>query len=195
MKGLALGCSHTAGVGLDPKDCYVSVLSELTGYPIVNQALGSGNHTVVQHRLVHALQQPTLPDFVIAQWPNPFRRITYQGWQAHNENISTKSPAFEQLLRQSEQNFYQPWLDTIMICNLLCRALKVKCINIMIEDIEPNYHAVLTANNIVLHTDRKIPGETWLMDSAASDNMHHSAHCHKQWAERIFGLLNEHTTP
>lgn len=193
MSGLALGCSHTAGVGIDPKHCYVSVLAELVGCAIVNQAQSGGNHTVVQHRLVRALQQPVLPDFVIAQWPNPFRRITYHNKQARNENISVSSSAFEQLMRLSEQNFYQPWLDAIVVCNLLCKALNVKCINIMIEDVAPEYHAVLAANQVVLHTDRKIPGETWLMDSAASDNLHHSAVCHKQWAERLLGLLNEHT--
>lgn len=194
MSGLALGCSHTAGVGIDSEHCYVSVLANLMGQPIVNQAQVGGNHTVVQHRLVQALQQQTLPDFVIAQWPNPFRRITYHNKQAHNENINASSAAFDQLLRQSEQNFYQPWLDTIIVCNLLCKSLNVTCINIMIEDVAPEYHAVLTANNIVLHTDRKLPGQTWLMDSAASDNSHHSAQCHKQWAQRLFGLLNEHTT-
>jgi hypothetical protein len=195
MSGLALGCSHTAGTGIVYKDCYISVLSDLIGCSIVNQAESGSNHTAIQHKLVQALQQPTLPDFVIAQWPNPFRRITYHNGHAHNENINASSPAFEQLLRQSEQNFYQPWLDTIVVCNLLCRSLNIKCINIMIEDVAAEYHAVLTANNIVLHTDQKLPGKTWLMDSAASDNLHHSAHCHKQWAERIFGLLNEHTTP
>lgn len=41
---------------------------------------------------------------------------------------------------------------------------------------------------------RKLPDQTWLMDSAASDKLHHSAQCHKQWAERIFRILNEHTT-
>lgn len=195
MKALALGCSHTAGTGIDPKDCYVSVLAELIGCTIDNQAQAGGNHTIMQHRLVRAVQQPDLPRFVIAQWPNPFRRITYHSGHPRNENINVSSPAFEQLLRLSEQNFYQPWLDTIVVCNLLCKGFNIRCINIMIEDVAPEYHAVLTANNIVLHTDRKQPGETWLMDSAASDNLHHSAHCHKQWAERLFGLLNENTTP
>jgi hypothetical protein len=29
------------------------------------------------------------------------------------------------------------------------------------------------------------------MDNKASDNLHHSAICHKQWAERLIGLINE----
>jgi hypothetical protein len=52
----------------------------------------------------------------------------------------------------------------------------------------------LDNNNIRLHWDQKIPGKTWLFDSAASDNLHHSAVCHKQWAERLYGIFNENTT-
>jgi hypothetical protein len=52
----------------------------------------------------------------------------------------------------------------------------------------------LAAENIILHVDQKLPAQTWLMDSAASDKLHHSAQCHKQWAERIMELLNDYTT-
>lgn len=194
MTGLALGCSHTAGTGVDPADCYVNVLSRLCGKQIINQAVSGGNHTIVQQRLVKALQSDTLPDFIIAQWPNPFRRTTWNNGRPHNENIHIASPVFVQLLRQGEQNFYQPWLDTIIVCNLLCRAMGIVCINIMIEDVAPEHHNTLKDNNIVLHVDKKLPGETWLMDSAAADNLHHSAHCHQQWAQRLNGLLNEYTT-
>jgi len=194
MTGLALGCSHTVGVGIPAEHCYVSVLSKLINQPITNLAVAGGNHTVMQQRLVHALQQHPLPSFVIAQWPNPFRRVTWTGNIPNNENINAASPAFNQLLRQSEMNFCQPWLDTIIVCNLLCKSLSVACINIMIEDVAEQHHAVLGSNQIVLHTDKKIPSETWLMDSAASDKLHHSAACHAQWANRLHGLLNEHTT-
>ena len=191
MTAIALGCSHTAGSGLDKSECYVSVLAQMIGRHIDNQGVPGGNHTVIQHRLVKVLQQYELPDFVIAQWPDPFRRITWRDNRAYNEYINDCSPAFKQLLRQGEQNFYQPWLDTIVVCNLLCKALGINCINIMIHDIAPSYHAVLTANDVVLHVDKKLPNQTWLMDSAAQDKIHHSAQCHKQWAERIAGLLNE----
>jgi len=32
MTGAALGCSHTAGTGINPSDCYVSVLSRMIGH-------------------------------------------------------------------------------------------------------------------------------------------------------------------
>lgn len=193
MSALALGCSHTAGIGVDPADCYVSVLSTMLGQPIVNKGVSGGNAAHIQQHLVQALKPTLRPDFVIAQWPNPIRRTIWYGETSRNENISTASAPFQQLLRASERNFLQPWMDTIIVCNLLCRTASVPIINIMIEDVAPEYHARLANERIQLHVDRKLPGETWLMDSAASDNLHHSAQCHKQWAERIFGLLNEHT--
>lgn len=191
--GLALGCSHTAGVALTPADCYVSVLSRLLDCAILNRAVPGGNATHVQNNLVQALKSTQPIGFVIAQWPNPFRRTVWHGARSSNENINNASAAFQQLLHAGPENFMQPWIDTIIVCNLLCSTAKIPCINIMIEDVAPEYHAQLANEHIQLHVDRKLPGETWLMDSAASDKLHHSAQCHKQWAERIFGLLNEHT--
>lgn len=194
MTAIALGCSHTAGIGVAPADCYVSVLSRMTGRDILNKGVPGGNAAHVQQHLVQALNHTVRPDFVIAQWPNPIRRTMWHGVTAHNENISIASVPFQQLLRASERNFLQPWTDTIIVCNLLCRIAGVPIINIMIEDVAPEYHVQLANERIRLHVDRKLPDQTWLMDSAASDKLHHSAQCHKQWAERIFGLLNEHTT-
>ena len=191
MTAIALGCSHTAGLYLDESERYVSVLAQIIGHPIANLAEPGGNHSVVQQRLVRVLQKSKLPEFVVAQWPDPFRRMTWQGEQAHNETVKNSSVAFQQLLRQGEQNFYQPWLDTIVICNLLCRALDVKCINIFLQDLEFKHNAVLKANGVVLHANSNLPNETWLTDWSAKDNIHHSARCHRQWAERIAGLLNE----
>lgn len=193
MTAIALGCSHTAGVGIETHDCYVSVLGQLLNTHIKNLGVPGGNFSHVQHALVTALKSPQPPNLVIAQWPNPIRLTVWHDKRASYENLNNASPAFKQLLRTGEKNFYQPWLDAIVVCNLLCQQAHVPIINIMIEDIEPQYHAALACENIVLHVDRKLPGQTWLMDSAASDNLHHSAHCHQQWANRLLGLLNEYT--
>lgn len=191
MTALALGCSHTAGVGIDPADCYVTVLSAQLGIPIDNLGVPGGNHMHVQNNLVRALKYTRRPDFVVAQWPNPFRRTTYYNNIARDENIATAQTPFLELLRAGEKNFYQPWLDAIVVSDLLCKTATVPVIHIMIENVDEQYHSYLAQYNIQLHVDRKTPEETWLMDSAASDNLHHSAHCHQQWAQRLFGLLNE----
>jgi hypothetical protein len=194
MTAVALGCSHTAGVGVDPQHCYVSVLGQLLNTPIKNPGVPGGNCSHVQQALITELKSSQRPDFVIAQWPNPIRLTVWHGGQAKNENLNHASPAFNQLLRTGEQNFYQPWLAAIVVCNLLCQQAGVPIINIMIEDVDSQYHTALASENIVLHVDRKLPDQTWLMDSAASDNLHHSARCHQQWANRLHGLLNEYTT-
>ena len=105
MTALALGCSHTAGVGVDPADCYVSVLGRMLDRPIVNKGVPGGNAIHVQKHLVQALKTTLRPDFVIAQWPNPIRRTIWHGTIPQNENIITASEPFRQLLRASEQNF------------------------------------------------------------------------------------------
>jgi hypothetical protein len=194
MTALALGCSHTAGVGIAIEDCYVSVLSTLLAADVDNQGVGAGNAAHVQSNLVQALTRTRRPDFVIAQWPNPIRRTIWHNNIPKKETIMNSSTAFRELLRTGEKNFYQPWIDTIVVCNLLCQIASVPIVNIMIEDISQEYHAMLAAEKIVLHVDRKLPDQTWLMDSAASDNLHHSARCHAQWAQRLHGLVNELTT-
>lgn len=193
MTALAMGCSHTAGVGIEPMDCYVSVLGQMLDRPIMNLGVPGGNAAHVQRALVKSLKSTSTLDFVIAQWPNPIRRTVWLGDQPCDENIHNAGPAFRQLLRASENNFIQPWIDTIVVCNWLCKLAAVPIVNIMIEDVAPEYHAVLNSEGVQLHVDQKIPGKTWLMDSAASDNLHHSAQCHKQWAERLVGLIDELT--
>ena len=53
---------------------------------------------------------------------------------------------------------------------------------------------LLKKEGIVLHMDEKLPGKTWLFDNAANDNMHHSARCHRAWADRLVGLIDENTS-
>jgi hypothetical protein len=194
MTALALGCSHTAGVGIAVVDCYASVLSKLLAVNIDNQGVPAGNAGDVQSNLVQALTHTRRPDFVIAQWPNPIRRTMWHNNISKKETIMNSSAAFKELLRTGEKNFYRPWIDTIVVCNLLCQIASVPIVNIMIEDISQEYHAMLAAEKIVLHVDKKLPDETWLMDSAASDRLHHSAVCHRQWAQRLYRLVNEFTT-
>jgi lysophospholipase L1-like esterase len=194
MTAIALGCSQTAGIGLEVQDRYTTVLSKLLNTPIEARGVNNGNAAHVQSNLVQVLKTQR-PDFVIAQWPSPIRRTVWNRNTVRDENINNASPAFQKLLDQSEKNFYQPWIDTIVVCNLLCELAGVPIVNIMLHDIPQEYHDQLALNGIVLHVDKKLPDQTWLMDSGASDNLHHSATCHKQWAQRLFGLINELTTP
>ena len=192
-KGLALGCSHTAGIGIDISDCYVNIVSRYYQIPITNKSVPGGSYEQVERNLVHEIKNDC-PNFVIAQWPNPFRRTMWYGDRSSRENINNAGPVFKQLLKLGERNFYTLWTQSIITCNALCTAFQVPIVNIMLENFEEKYHQVLNNEGIILHVDEKLPGKTWLFDSAASDNSHHSARCHAAWADRLVGLIDEIAT-
>lgn len=191
---MATGCSHTAGVGIELHDCYVSCISRHYNMPVLNNGVPSGNCVHVLMSIVEILKTNRRPKFVIAQWPNPIRRTIWTNGVEQLQNIHTAGPAFALLLKNGEENFYEDWLQSIIVGNLLCKLANVPIVNIMLEDIEDCYHDRLSNEHITLHTDQKLPGSTWLFDSAATDQLHHSAYCHRQWADRLIGLIDEHTT-
>jgi hypothetical protein len=193
MTGLAIGCSHTAGVGVAPHECYVSVLSRQIGLPIINLSEPGGNSLHIQERLVDHLRY-NLPEFVILQWPNIFRRTTWLKGSPVKENIHNASQVFHVIMKAGPENFTNPWLMNIITCNRLCNLAGIPTINILLESLDSDSLEILQKQDIVMHCDDKTPTRTWLFDGAGSDNLHHSARCHAQWAERLKGLLNEYTT-
>ena len=193
MTALALGCSHTAGVGVDAVDCYVNLLAAHYHIVIENHAIPGGNADKCVWALTRVLDN-VCPEFVIAQWPNPIRRTVWHGHRANNENVNNASVAFRSLLAAGQENFMQPWLQNIKVADTLCKLAGVPVIHILLEDLESKYVDILHSQNITLHRDLKQPGQTWLFDSQGSDNLHHSALCHAAWAKRLIGLIDELTT-
>jgi hypothetical protein len=191
---IASGCSHTAGTGNNINDCYVSVLERHYNYPILNYAVDGGNCNNVLLDIVQAVQKDSKPKYFIAQWPNPFRRTLWVQNKKQLQTINSCDDSFKILLKHSEQNFYEPWLQAIIIGNLLARQVNIPIINIMLENVDQQHQTRLAESNIELHVDEKLPGRTWYFDSAADDKLHHSPWCHQQWAERIIGLIDEYTT-
>jgi len=191
-KGLALGCSHTAGIGINYSDCYVTLLSQHYQTTIKNLAVPGGSYEQVESNLINEIKHDC-PDFVIAQWPNPFRRTIWNGDRPSLENVTNASLVFEQLLKLGEKNFYTLWIQSIVTCNTVCTMAQVPIVNIMLENLEEQYYLQLKKEGVVLHVDEKLAGKTWLFDSAANDNQHHSARCHRAWADRLIGLLDENT--
>lgn len=191
---IAMGCSHTAGVGIAIHDCYVSCISRHYDISVLNQGVPSGNHTQVLMNITSALKNEISPRFIIAQWPNPIRCNMWINGVSKKLTISNANPLFNLLLKNGEENFYEPWLQSIIVGNLLCKLANVPIINILLEDIPEQYRARLNNEHIKLHVDQKLPGLTWIFDSAADDNLHHSAASHAQWTKRIIGLIDETTT-
>lgn len=191
---VAAGCSHTAGTGNSIDDCYVSVLERHYGFEIKNWAVPGGNCNHVLMAVVKAVQQDSRPTFVIAQWPNVFRRTLWYGDRDIKQNINSADDSFKLLLEKSEQNFYEPWMQSVIIANLLGKQSGTPIINILLESIEQKYLDRLAKSNIELHTDQKLPGLTWFFDSNAQDKLHHSPWCHQKWAERLIGIIDAYTT-
>jgi len=192
---IATGCSHTAGVGNDIADCYVSVLERHYNFPIENHGVPGGSATDVLQVIVAGIQRNPKPEFIIAQWPNPIRRSMWVAEKKQLQNVNNADESFRILLRNGLENFYEPWTRSIIIGNLLCNLSGIPIINIHLEStVEPVYLKELNDNNIKMHIDEKLPNLTWLLDSKAQDNLHHSPKCHESWAERLIGLIDAITS-
>lgn len=188
------GCSHTAGVGIDPDDCYVKLIETHYQIPIQNLAIPGGGCTEVLNHVVGAVNCADKPKFIVAQWPNVFRKSIWISGRRRLQNINSCEESFRLLLQSGEENFYEPWMQAVVVANLVSTLAQVPLINIMLENLKQPYLGRLEAENIHLHVDEKLPGRTWLFDSKADDNLHHSASCHQQWAQRLIGIIDENTT-
>jgi len=188
------GCSHTFGVGLDRSECYVSLLEQHYKFTINNHGVPSGSCNDVLTSIVDAIKNNNRPKFIVAQWPNVFRRICWINNKKQLQNINSCDNSFQMLLKNGEENFYEPWIQSVIIANLLCKLAQIPLVNIMLENIDQQYLDRLQKENITLHTDEKLPGRTWLFDNGANDGHHHSFKCHKQWTKRLIEIIDEYTT-
>jgi hypothetical protein len=192
---IVTGCSHTAGVGLEPADCYVSLLENHYKFTVYNHGVPGGGNTDVLIKIIKAIKATDKPKFIVAQWPNPFRKHLWMNNQLVLQNIHSCDESFKLLVKNGDANFYEPWMQSIITANLLCQLAQIPLVNIMLENVDQPYHTRLQQENIHLYVDEKVPGKTWLFDNGASDGLHHSPRCHQRWADRLIGIIDEHTTP
>ena len=61
------GCSHTAGVGNDLADCYVSLLEKHYMFPINNHGVPGGGCTDVLLKIIAAVKATPRPKFIVAE--------------------------------------------------------------------------------------------------------------------------------
>jgi hypothetical protein len=191
---LAVGCSHTAGYGVEQEEIYISQLSRCYDRPIHNAALGTGNHAVCYRNIQLWVEKYGCPELIIAQWPNPVRRTIWEGDLGNLCTIQSPDTLFQTMVKTGENNFYVDWMSSILAANQLCKYLGIRIINILLENVDLRYHKILNNHGVILHVDEKLPGKSWIFDSAGSDNQHHSAQSHRLWAERIAGIIDESTT-
>ena len=191
---LAVGCSHTAGYGVAKEETYISQLSRHYDRPIHNAAIGTGNHAVCYHNIVLWLEKYGSPELIIAQWPNPIRRTIWYNNNGELHTVSSSDNLLHAMVKAGQNNFYVDWMSSIFAANHLCKQLRINIINILLENIDLEYNKILNDRGITLHQDEKLPGKSWIFDSAGSDDQHHSARCHQLWSERVIGIIDELTT-
>ena len=93
---IALGCSHTFGVGLHTEHRYSDLLEYEYDCKVFNLGVPGGSQNLVKDNLLHLISSGCkLPKLVIIQWPADIRLwFGYQGinWQTTKiKNISLKS--------------------------------------------------------------------------------------------------------
>lgn len=187
------GCSHTGATGLDISQGYTQQLANDLKIPGINLSRPGGNHQVCAYNITRWLRY-SRPEFVIVQWPHPIRKLIWRNGGAAVLNVhADQDPLFDQMLRYGEENFYCEWMQCILTITTLCSAMNISCVHWSLDEIDDVYHRMLRNNDIVLHDNDK-DSTLWHRDGAAQDRQHHSAKCHAQWAQKLKGLLNEHTT-
>jgi len=187
---LVAGCSHTAGVGIDPTQTWANKLAQELDLSLVNLAQAGACARFVSLSLIEYLTQTsTVPELIIAQWPNPYRSMKIVNQTIRFYNTQAMDDEFEQRLKTNPESFIIEWTDSIVDLNTFWPG---KIINICLESAQA--HMIqsmqdLFDKNIILHIDEKLPGKTWHFDSAAQDKLHHSTECHQKWADRILTIL------
>jgi hypothetical protein len=190
---LVAGCSHTAGVGIDPGQTWASKLAQELDLDLVNLARSGACAKFVSSALIEYLTQTSVaPKLIIAQWPNPYRSMKIVDQKIRFCNTQAMDDEFKQRLKTDPNSFIVEWKNSIIELNTFWAG---KIINICLES-KQDYTAYsvqdLAYRDIILHLDEKLPGKTWHFDSAARDKIHHSPECHQKWADRILTILENH---
>lgn len=202
---LVAGCSHTAGVGVTLDNCWAQHVATHCNLQLVNLARPAACAKFVSDSVIDWLSTaPVLPQLIVVQWPTPYRSMDKLHETVHFCNVNFEfdrdnRPSqifFEKLkkdfmtrLKNDPDSFVEEWYTSIKNLNFYTQ---IKIINVYLDSNDlPTTHKIqnLKDQGIVLHTDEKTAEKTWYFDSKASDGVHHSEHCHRQWANRIISLI------
>ena len=184
------GCSLTEGHGLHLHQTWASKFEKSTNTQVFNLAKGCSSAEFVSQNLQNWIRSYT-PKLVVAQWPNPYRSLTWKkSWAMFNVN-SDHDEIYRINLRNGDENFYHGWCNSIITLNYFCQKHNIPIVNMCLESVDMVEPAlpILEKFNIELHYDQKVPGKTWFFDSAALDKSHHSEFCNEKWTQRLLTLI------
>ena len=194
-----IGCSHTEGTATPLELTWGSVLEKQLKIQIVNLGVGSSNAVFCKKNIMSwVTSRSLLPKFVVVQWPNPFRLLSYSRMGAEFELLNgTDGQLINTTLKMSENNFLESWLSAIIDTNNILQLLNIPCYNIHFQtqqDFQIDIVNILKQHHIKIYLNENITGVTWLLDSNAYDKSHHSTECQQQWADRLTVIINENPT-
>ena len=196
---IVAGCSHTEGTATPLELTWGSVLEKQLKIQIVNLGVGSSNAVFCKKNIMSwVTSRSLLPKFVVVQWPNPFRLLSYSRMGAEFELLNgTDGQLINTTLKMSENNFLESWLSAIIDTNNILQLLNIPCYNIHFQtqqDFQIEIVNILKQHHIKIYLNENITGVTWLLDSNAYDKSHHSTECQQQWADRLTVIINENPT-
>lgn len=183
------GCSLTEGHGLHQHQTWAIQYEKLLGITLYNLAKGGSSADFVSQALQNWIYTYN-PLLVIAQWPNPFRSLSWKNSEARFNLNSDSDEIYRVNLKNGIENFYHRWCTSIITLNQLCKFKNIPIINMCLEtqDVVDPALPILNHYGIELHYDIKIPDHTWFFDSAALDQKHHSEWCNAKWVERLLTI-------
>ena len=193
---LLSGCSHSEGVGLPLESSYCKLLEKNINMPIINLGAGGSNATFSKKNIMAWIHsKKNLPEFVIVQWPNPYRLSIYTEKISKFEVVQAPSSSIiHTMVKLSDSNFLDPWLSAIIDTNNILQLMKIPCYNIHFQTAEnfpKEIITILNSYNIKMYFNNHDSESIWLLDNNALDKSHHSAICHAQWANRLKEIINE----
>jgi hypothetical protein len=173
--GLALGCSHTEGIGIPEQNTWPSVLSKLLGIHIWNLGVGGVSLDTVFRLLDYWLPKLS-PKFVTICIPNIARTELFQSSDLVNFGPWSTSS------KKEEEFYYRKWIDSginliqlrrknLLAIQQLCHSANVKLI--MLD----SYLILKTSDNDITP------------DNTARDLKHFGVQNHMYFAQQVYTAL------
>lgn len=165
--GIAIGCSHTEGLGIPQSAAWPSVLSKLTNTHVWNLGVG-GSSIDTCFRLLDYWLPILKPQFVTMCVPPADRVEVIDRGNAASITVNLVGPEYL-------HSYYKVWASDD------ANAAISKRKNLLAMQ------QLCDVANIPL---RYIDSNTWLSGAHARDLMHHGVDANAEFAQRMYNLLN-----
>jgi hypothetical protein len=191
---LTAGPSSADGMALHLEDIWPERLAQELNMSVANLGKTESSAEFICQNITNWLRHwPTPPRYIAVQWPDAFRTIHWRDQTGYFASVNRPDDLFKAKVKQSDNYFWQPWLDSILKLDTMCKNLGIPIVHMYIETFNDLTVAlpILEEQKVDLHLDLKAPGQSWHVDNGALDGIHHSAQCHARWTERIVRIIEQ----